>query len=372
MTNLPILIPDQDFVLDAAVDKVAPDFSVISEQAVLELEMIRPSLTEAGQVSIRSTSIQQPEPEISLEKPEPTPTDRLIADGAIRAIDEVIKPVQNFITNIVNSTSNFFKSGNDTVTASEQIISNGFTEILSTTEKAYTDSLETNLRQTASLVENTTSTVKEITEKTVLERERSRETLNQSTALVKSAELNTTEILNKEAANSSNEEGSANGLLSESEASILNIFKERDSELAALANKNSSTSETTSSNVSVKSNKLIDKSEIKNIMTPDKTLEKSVTMLSQALPEAVNNLSTSVTSINPSTVNSSSNFTEGARIDQSSSMTINQGQSQLGQNTMPENSAPGQDQQNQTNDYYLQAIYAALMSGKIKVKLETY
>lgn len=372
MTNLPILIPDQDFVLDAAVDRVASDFPVISEQAVLELEMNKPSLTEVGRVSIHSTLIQQPEPESNLEKPEPTPTDRLITDGAIRVIDEIIKPVQSFITNIVNSTSNFFKLGNDTVTASEQIISNGFTEILSNTEKVYTDSRETSLRQTAGLVENMTSAVKEITEKTVLERERSRETLNHLTALVKSAELNTTEILNKEAANSSNEESSANFILLESDSPILNIFKERDSELAAPANINSSTSKTASSNISVKSNKLIDKYEIKNIMTPDKTLEKSVTMLSQALPEAVNNLSASVTSINPNTVNSSTSFTEGARIDQSRSMTINQVQSQLGHNTMPENSTPNQDPQNQMTDYYLQAIYAALMSGKIKVKLETY
>jgi hypothetical protein len=142
------------------------------------------------------------------------------------------------------------------------------------------------------------------------------------------------------------------------------------STLTGQSDSNTSQTESVTNNVTqVKSSKLVESSNVKKILAPDKTLEKSVTSLSKSLPEAVNNLSNSVTSISPQTSSSTSVMNEGAKIDQSNQTTINSPTS--GNMNKPESAdskstaiAPGIN-----NDYYLQAIYSALMSGKIKVTL---
>ena len=121
--------------------------------------------------------------------------------------------------------------------------------------------------------------------------------------------------------------------------------------------------------VNVKSTNLVESSSVKKMLEPDKTLEKSVGKLSKDLPAAVNNLSSSVTSMNPQTNTSSAVTNEGTKIDQSSKTTINQNSGQTGpqeQTSRPQEMA----QLPQSSDFYLQGIYSALMSGKIKVKLE--
>lgn len=125
----------------------------------------------------------------------------------------------------------------------------------------------------------------------------------------------------------------------------------------------------TDNSVNVKSTKLVESSSVKKMLEPDKTLEKSVGKLSKDLPAAVNNLSSSVTSMNPQTNTSSAVTNEGTKIDQSSKTTINQNSGQTGpqeQTSRPQEMA----QLPQSSDFYLQGIYSALMSGKIKVKLE--
>ena len=73
--------------------------------------------------------------------------------------------------------------------------------------------------------------------------------------------------------------------------------------------------------------------------------------------------------MNPQTNTSSAVTNEGTKIDQSSKTTINQNSGQTGpqeQTSRPQEMA----QLPQSSDFYLQGIYSALMSGKIKVKLE--
>jgi hypothetical protein len=124
----------------------------------------------------------------------------------------------------------------------------------------------------------------------------------------------------------------------------------------------------TNESVNVKSTKLVESSNIKKLLEPDKTLEKSVGKLSKDLPAAVNNLSSSVTSMNPQTSSSSSVTNEGTKIDQSSKTVINQNSGPVG---LPQQSMATKESSQipQGNDFYLQAIYSALMSGKIKVNL---
>jgi hypothetical protein len=124
----------------------------------------------------------------------------------------------------------------------------------------------------------------------------------------------------------------------------------------------------TNESVNLKSTKLVESSSVKKLLEPDKTLEKSVGKLSKDLPAAVNNLSSSVTSMNPQTSSSSSVTNEGTKIDQSSKTVINQNSGQTGPQEQS-SQAKELTQTSQGNDFYLQAIYSALMSGKIKVTL---
>jgi hypothetical protein len=140
---------------------------------------------------------------------------------------------------------------------------------------------------------------------------------------------------------------------------------------------NTSNIEATTSNdvnndsaVYLKNNKIIESTDIKNILEPDRTLEKSVNVLTKTLPEAVNNLSTSFTSISPATTTNSSSFVEGAKIDQSTSTVFNQLAPNQMQQSTTDKIEKSTDNRHELTEHYLQAIYAMLMSGKIKVKLE--
>jgi hypothetical protein len=127
--------------------------------------------------------------------------------------------------------------------------------------------------------------------------------------------------------------------------------------------------ESTDQLVNIKNTKLVESASVKNILAPDKSIERSVGKLSKEMSTAVNNLSSSVTSIAPQTSTATSIVNEGSRIDQSSNTTINKpSQPQRVQEAMPASqaAAPGQ----QLNDFYLQAIYTALISGKVKAKIE--
>lgn len=121
---------------------------------------------------------------------------------------------------------------------------------------------------------------------------------------------------------------------------------------------------------SVKSGKLADSNSLKQILTPDKTLEKSVTKLTRELPESINNLSSSFSTFSPQSSNITNVTNEGTRIDQSS--TVNSTRSERDQ--MKQSGEAQTASQNQAgfnqNEFYLQAIYAALVSGKIRVKIE--
>jgi len=121
---------------------------------------------------------------------------------------------------------------------------------------------------------------------------------------------------------------------------------------------------------SVKSSKLADSNSVKQLLTPDKTLEKSVSKLTRELPESINNLSSSFSTFSPQSSSVTNVTNEGTKIDQSS--TVNSMQPSNKQAVQPDaasqqaNSQAGMNQ----SEFYVQAIYAALMSGKIRVKLE--
>lgn len=120
----------------------------------------------------------------------------------------------------------------------------------------------------------------------------------------------------------------------------------------------------------VKSGKIADSGTIKKALEPDKTLELNVGQLTKTLPEAVNNLTNSMTSIAPQNANSSTVTNEGTKIDQSTNNTITQNQQSGSQNPSTEMVKTEMPANSQMTEFYMQAIYQALISGKMKVRVE--
>jgi len=125
------------------------------------------------------------------------------------------------------------------------------------------------------------------------------------------------------------------------------------------------------SSVQVKSNTLVDSKTVNKMLAPDKTVEKTVAKLSKDLPAAVNNLSTSVTSLNNTPQSSITTVNNaGPKIDQSTNINNQAGQVRSQMDSQPTDQAPNEAQPFNQNEFYLQAIYSALMSGKVRVKIE--
>jgi hypothetical protein len=150
-----------------------------------------------------------------------------------------------------------------------------------------------------------------------------------------------------------------------------NILKAANEKKESLTSGAESAKSKISSEVaSLKTSKLADSNSVKQLLTPDKTLERNVSKLTKDLPESINNLNSSFSNFSPQSSSTSTVTNEGAKIDQSS--TVNSMQPNNRQVSQPETASPQANSQTGMNqsDFYMQAIYAALMSGKIRVKLE--
>lgn len=119
----------------------------------------------------------------------------------------------------------------------------------------------------------------------------------------------------------------------------------------------------------VKTNSIVDTNTVKRILEPDRTLERNVGQLTKVLPETINNLSTTVSSMSPSTSSSSTVMNEGNKIDQSTNTTIVKPETGLSQQSA-QRPMSGNPQNQVDQSFYMEAIYQALMSGKVKVSLK--
>ena len=119
----------------------------------------------------------------------------------------------------------------------------------------------------------------------------------------------------------------------------------------------------------VKTNSIVDTNTVKRILEPDRTLERNVGQLTKVLPETINNLSTTVSSMSPSTSSSSTVMNEGNKIDQSTNTTIVKPETGSSQQSA-QRPMSGNPQNQVDQSFYMEAIYQALMSGKVKVSLK--
>ena len=361
-----ILTPD--LILESAVDsnKVA-NYDPSGSDVLLTTLNSPTSLGQFG-ATVKSTNIIQPD-----------------AIASENILESISSPITNFINNISNLTNNYLGQNASLLTNSERISTESITNLLKENESSYTEIINNNLKETSSVLTNSATIIKDLNWSVENNRDRGNrqlETINNSISSSVSTSSSVLEkmfspkdtesFLEKTIKSTEKEASDTSEFITSTESSILKILSQAEPLSAQASTPSASPAGSTVSNVSVRNNKLVESSEVKNMLAPDKTLENSVSVLSQTLPEAVNNLSTSVTSISPTSSTSNSNFVEGARIDQSTSTVFNQMAGPQNKMAPAESSPTPETNQSQTNEYYLQAIYSALMSGKIRVKLETY
>lgn len=368
MTEYSAQIPTADLVLESAADleKIANYDPSGSDVLISELNL--PTDSDRFLAFVKSTEITQPD---VLEKSAESSTNsNAVLDGKL--IESIVSPITNFIKNVKSLTNNYLGQNANVLLNSEKISKDSITELIKETESSYSSIVENNLRETSNILQNTESISSEVNSSVLNNRDLIQKNLEKMSETINSATIANSSILDKVTSASEKSSNESSSFLSSTESSILKMFQTGSDSSPATEGSQNTQNTSSVNNVSLKNNKLVERSDVKNILTPDRTLEKSVSVLSKTLPEAVNNLSTSVTSISPTSTSNNSSFVEGAKIDQSTSTTINQMPGYQNTNNPSDNTVKPETQNSQTNEYYLQAIYAALMSGKIKVKLETY
>lgn len=373
MTEYLPMILTPDSILETAVDSKKSVNYDPSGSEVLLTALNLPSSAGNFDATVKSTEINQPG--LPIETPKMVASDQA-ASTATGNLENLLKsmfsPVARTIENISNVTNNYLGQNSSIISNSEKITKESITELIKESQNNYSEVLTNNIRETSNVLSNTTDLVKDINSKVETNKETVKQQLEKMTSITNSSVAAGSSVLEKLTSSKENDSTKESAFLSSTESSLLKIIKQGETAPSPENQPGINQSTSNISNVSLKNNKLVESSEVKNILTPDKTLEKSVSVLSRTLPEAVNNLSTSFTSISPNSSTNNSSFVEGTKIDQSTSTVINQMPNQS-KPPMPADEAKKQENNSsQTNEYYLQAIYSALMSGKIRVKLETY
>jgi len=371
-------------VLDSAINKSTTASTIPTSETVLSKETAKPSPNLPVTANIKPAKIEQPSPkpeeQVKLTSPDQTSaiaaTSGNVASIASTPAIQAQTPAPliantTINNNITNSKSESANNSNSAVNSKNVLNNEANSEknTSSTSISEKTKSITVESDPTVKMLETLMGIPQSATKNEV-------STVNQKSANLSSVNK-TKESINSKLSNvlkstvdnklststKEEEETKANQAMLNTLMGIPNIPESTE------VNKTNINKTNTNESVNVKSTKLVESSSVKKMLEPDKTLEKSVGKLSKDLPAAVNNLSSSVTSMNPQTSSSSSITNEGNNVDQSSKTVINQNSGQTG--PQEQTSRPKEmGQPPQSSDFYLQGIYAALMSGKIKVKLE--
>lgn len=342
-------IPTEETVLSSETAKSTVSESSTSLKSLpIENSVEVPKTTEAksAESEVRSTPIPTINPE-PVEKAVPLAATVATSGNVAQA---AVSPITT--TNITSNTVN--KIGESIATATEKEITKALlesTNSVSKTTGVSQKSTNSIIKDGSTLLKELSST-KETSQKSTIEKVTSPEDL----ILSSFGSVDFMQGLIKEGVKFS---GSDN---------ILKAANEKKESLASGVE--SGNSKISSEVASLKTSKLADSNSVKQLLTPDKTLERSVRKLTKDLPESINNLNSSFSNFSPQSSSTSTVTNEGAKIDQSS--TVNSMQPNNRQVSQPETASPQANSQTGMNqsDFYMQAIYAALMSGKIRVKLE--
>ena len=374
-------------ILETAIAKWPNSRNIPTGETVLSKEAAKPSSNAAATTNIKPARIEQPalpksEEKAKLTSPDPITTNAIAATSgkvpAIASAPAVQAQVQ--APSITNATIN------NNITNAKSESANNSNSVVNKNVLTNESNSEKNISSTSISEKNKNLT-------TVPTDPAATKLLETLMGIPQSATKNEVSTLNQKSTNLSSVNKTKESINSKLLSNVLKSTVDSKSSTSTLEEEEAkanqamlntlmgipNTPESTEVNktdisktdnlVNVKSNNFVGSSSVEKMLKPDKTLENSVGKLSKDLPAAVNNLSSSVTSMNPQTNTSSAVTNEGTKIDQSSKTTINQNSGQTGpqeQTSRPQEMA----QLPQSSDFYLQGIYSALMSGKIKVKLE--
>jgi hypothetical protein len=356
-SNIPTgeTVLSREAVKPAAGESIANLKSLPIENSIEVPKTLEPKSAEA---EVKSTPIPTVKPEpvetvkiitVPIEVERPAPLAATIATSG-NVAQAAVSPIST--TNISSTTIN--QIGQALATATEKEITNAISNNTSSTSKnteVSKNSASSIITQGSTLLKELISN-KETSQKSIIEKATSPEDL----------------ILSSFGSADFKEGLIKQGVKFDGADKILSAANEKKEAVSDAVN--SAKSKIESEVASVKSSKLADSNSVKQLLTPDKTLEKSVSKLTRELPESINNLSSSFSTFSPQSLSTTNVTNEGAKIDQSS--TVNSMQSanrQAAQSDVASQQATTQAGMNQS-EFYMQAIYAALMSGKIRVKIE--
>jgi hypothetical protein len=372
-------------ILETAINKPTNDNTIPTSETVLSKETAKPLPNATATANIKPARIEQPASPNSEEPAKLTSPEQINAIAAtsgnvaaiastpvIQAQAQAPSITNNTINNNITNAKSESASNSNSVVNSKNVLNNEANSEKNTSSTSISEKTKNVIVEsdpTAKMLETLIgipqgSTKNEVS--TVNQKSTNLSSVNKTKESIDSKISNVLKsTVDSQSSTSTNEEE----LTKENQAILNTLMGIPNTPESTDVNKTNINKTNTNESVNVKSTKLVESSSVKKMLEPDKTLEKSVGKLSKDLPAAVNNLSSSVTSMNPQTSSSSLITNEGNKVDQSSKTVINQNSGQTGpqeQTSRPQEMA----QLQQNSDFYLQGIYAALMSGKIKVKLE--
>jgi hypothetical protein len=384
-------IPTPDIVLDAAINAEKSQPPSVTGEQVLLTEAGKPAGSESttnlkslpiensvdvpktaepksAESEVKSTPIPTVKPDqietikivtvpVEIERPAPLAATVATSGNVVQA---AASPIST--TNVNSTTINQFGKAIATATTSE-VLKSVFDSVSSASKNT---EISSSAGKNTEVSKNSASSI--ITQGSTLLKEliSNKETSQKST--IEKATSPEDLILSSFGSADFKEGLIKEGVKFDSADKILSAANEKKDSVSDVVN--SAKSKVESDIASVKSSKLADSNSVKQLLTPDKTLEKSVSKLTRELPESINNLSSSFSTFSPQSSSTTNVTNEGAKIDQSS--TVNSMQSanrQAAQADASAQPATAQSGMNQS-EFYMQAIYAALMSGKIRVKIE--
>lgn len=384
-------IPTPDIVLDAAINAEKSQPPSVTGEQVLLTEAGKPAGSESttnlkslpiensvdvpktaepkfAESEVKSTPIPTVKPDqietikivtvpVEIERPAPLAATVATSGNVVQA---AASPIST--TNVNSTTINQFGKAIATATTSE-VLKSVFDSVSSASKNT---EISSSAGKNTEVSKNSASSI--ITQGSTLLKEliSNKETSQKST--IEKATSPEDLILSSFGSADFKEGLIKEGVKFDSADKILSAANEKKDSVSDVVN--SAKSKVESDIASVKSSKLADSNSVKQLLTPDKTLEKSVSKLTRELPESINNLSSSFSTFSPQSSSTTNVTNEGTKIDQSS--TVNSMQSanrQAAQADASAQPATAQSGMNQS-EFYMQAIYAALTSGKIRVKIE--
>lgn len=327
--------------ISAQAEETKPTGTIGANSVILK-EAAKPTTATTGQVNVKTGELVQPT-EIPIEETKPESKSAAIPVGTTPS-------TQVNTTNILNTQANTASSEES---KSIQNIQNVFERVDNYAQSVIEKSAEPT-------VKSTTPSVNVV----------------QAPGSKTSSAMSSEKVL-KESASTSTKSSEKNA---EKTLSIYEMYKMEEARLTGVPYQGSASGPV--SNVSVSSNNFMDTDKAQSLVKPDRSVEQKIENQTKAVTSSINNLNNSVTSMTPisststinnvsSTNNNSNASTENKVNNQTSSSYSTSTQAQQVQSAESSKAVEAEMGFNQ-NAHYLQAIYAALMSGKIKVKLESH